>query len=88
MNIIEVVKRGKRFRRKGWDSWLEEHEISQMIRADILADDWEVESPPVTITREQFDAAWSEAVQKAGGRNLTYGNYECFSDLVAEELGL
>ena len=97
MNIIEAIKSGKRFRRKSWTSpknWLTEkgelalnHWLDLPVDS-IIADDWEVESEPVTITREDFDAACGRAVQKLEGRNITYGELRCFSDLVAKELGL
>jgi hypothetical protein len=34
----------------------------EFTREQLIADDWEVESQPVTITREDFDAAWRRAL--------------------------
>ena len=112
MNIIEAIKSGKRYRRRGsisvdnktlaFDSngnlglavnggapdWYDSDYIDYVFSMrDVLDNDWETEPVYVAITREQFDAAWLEAIQKAGG-NLTYGYFECFSKLVAKELGL
>jgi len=55
---------------------------STIIVAELLADDWEVESQAVTITREQFEAAWREAI----GWNEPFGALAF--DAVAKELGL
>lgn len=66
MNIIEAIKSGKRFRRHadipGTKRWLgplnEQKDWDTYFQLwDILADDWEIMSEPVTITREQFDQA-------------------------------
>ena len=48
---------------------------------DVLADDWEVESEPVTITREEFDAAWSKIWPNDP-------QFDSERNLIAEELGL
>ena len=87
MNIIDAIKSGKRFRRQGNTSWYSrmaaEYQtinISAISREDFLADDWEVESEPVTITREQFDAAWDNALLMIGTR--------LDRDALAKELGL
>jgi hypothetical protein len=59
MNIIEAVKSGKRFRRKGQPRYLELfHDIDLCLSVvDIAADDWEVEEKKVTITESDFNAA-------------------------------
>jgi hypothetical protein len=84
MNIIEAINSGKRFKRKDWgDYYLARQEAFQ--REDVLADDWEVEPTPVTITREQFDAAWARTWafdNRWAASNLTV------ADLLAKELGL
>ncbi len=78
MNLIEAINSGKRFKRKDWgDYYLARQEAFQ--REDVLADDWEVE--PVTITREQFDAAW----KKGWGENF---QFILERDRIARELGL
>lgn len=67
MNLIEAVKSGRPFRRVAWlktdyrnpDSWSQ-----SFLKQDILADDWEIQEPTVTITRSQFweavNAEWTE----------------------------
>lgn len=60
MTIIEAIKSGRPFRRKGDGSWYCDHDRSDcaMFRVpDILADDWEIQEPAVTITRSQFNEA-------------------------------
>jgi hypothetical protein len=63
MTLIEAIKTGKRFRRKGSIGYYEPKLLpnTYFIVDEVLADDWEVEPTPITITREQFDAAWDEA---------------------------
>lgn len=73
MNLIEAIKSGRPFFRKshahhGEDpyrdglAWLrsfqlEECNNSHLVVDDILADDWEIQEPTVTLTRIQFFAA-------------------------------
>lgn len=65
MNIIEAIKSGRRFRRKGWLSdgiftgtdWVQPSNHHCLRREDIIVDDWEVESEAVTITEQQFNLA-------------------------------
>jgi hypothetical protein len=73
MNIIEAINSGRKYRRKGEELWYESEEDNRdyvFPLGAILADDWEIESTPVTITREDFDAACGRAVQKSDGRNI------------------
>jgi hypothetical protein len=73
MNLIEAIKSGRRFRRSSWTSrdyyptdsgW-----VNLPIEA-VVADDWEVEEPTSTITLEQFDKAWSDALEIGLPNNL------------------
>lgn len=60
MNIVEAIKSNKKYRRKGEKGWYDTvKDFSHYVFSvrDVLADDWETEAEPVTITREQFDAA-------------------------------
>ena len=61
MNIIEAIKSGKRFRRRGQPRYLELfHDIDLCLSAvDITADDWEVEEKQSIITASDFDRACS-----------------------------
>lgn len=47
LSLIEAVRSGKRFRRKGWEGWVEPCESAvqdfQFSRDGIMADDWETE---------------------------------------------
>ena len=89
MNIIEAIKSGKRYRRKTFHTtWFSMSDVVSWAQSDILADDWEVEQVPVTVTEDSFAAAWKRAVRKTGGDDITYGGFQSFRDLVAKELGL
>jgi hypothetical protein len=64
VNLIEAIKSGKRFRRTSWTNrpWID----ADIGRLDmpldaIIADDWEIELPTVTINRHQFNEAWDDA---------------------------
>lgn len=59
MNIMQAIKSGKRFRRPTWGIYYSEsHEgFLELTPEDLLADDWEVVNPAVTITSEAFDNA-------------------------------
>jgi hypothetical protein len=59
MNIIEAIKSGKRFRRKGQTRYLELfHDIDLCLSVgDITADDWEVEEKKAPISASEFDHA-------------------------------
>ena len=63
MNIIEAIKSGRPFRRPDRHGWIEVHDnglrwVNQggitITLKDILADDWEIQEPSVTITANQF----------------------------------
>lgn len=62
MNLIEATMTGRPFRRKGSDifivfDWKCASQRASFTRADLLADDWEIQEKEVTITRTQFWAA-------------------------------
>jgi hypothetical protein len=87
MNIIDAIKSGKRFRRIEWSihDWIahDRNDLpARLSRSDIIASDWEVENQPVTITREQFNAAWDRATPY--NRLID----DELLELVAKELGL
>jgi hypothetical protein len=92
VNIIEAMKSGKWFRRKGKTSWYSPisdnyplMNICAISRENFFADDWEIESTPVTITREQFNAAWDKALDESALRG-----FNCFAlhHCLTKELGL
>jgi len=89
MNIQEAIKSGKRFRRPDWFEYCPAADLRnpdgyyEIWPDDLLADDFEVEEKSVTITREQFDAAWDNALPMR--RN---GWTERHRNALAEELGL
>jgi len=43
MTIIEAMKSGRPFRRKGWDSWIQPSKTGVFYSSEILADDWEIQ---------------------------------------------
>ena len=68
MNIIEAVKSGRRFRRKGWDpdhqNWHSYMADIMVDNTDVIADDWEVEELSITLTRTQIERAYLEAIKE------------------------
>ena len=89
MNIQEAIKSGKRYRRKGrgeLDWYDPDYRDYVFCMRAILAEDWEVESKPVTITREQFDAAWRRALDVCENMEITTQRY--LYEIVVRELGL
>ena len=66
MNLLEALKSGKPFRRKGFASWWIEdgsEKFYTMSKEDMLAE-YEVQEPSVTITRTQFFEAAAEAMKE------------------------
>ena len=74
MTLIESLKSGKRFRRPGFP-WIEVNgpninyaagtkSVYYLNASEVLAEDWEIESTPVTITKEQFWDAYDSAVSR------------------------
>lgn len=62
MTLIEAMIAGKKIKRKPWAEFIAiDKEYISLPPGDILADDWETEPVTVSITREQFDAAWYQA---------------------------
>lgn len=94
MNIIEAIKSGKRFKRKSEIAWMSGDQLYNYVKADIIAEDWEVEPEPVTVTEYQFYSAYARALNKAmtsfGG--ISAPSQEALADIdriwkeVAEEL--
>lgn len=62
MNLIDAIKSGKPFRRPD-QPWYGGMPNSFRV-VDILADDWEIQEPTVTITASQF---W-EAIEATWGK--------------------
>jgi hypothetical protein len=89
MTLQEALKSGRNFRRRaarmaGDSIWLSPT-YNDFDRDDVLADDWEIEEPTVTITRSQLNAAVHYAVQY----QRTFQNpYKAVEDILAEMLGL
>lgn len=91
MNIIDAIKSGKRFRRIEWSihDWIahDRNDLpARLSRSDIIASDWEIESQAVTITREQFNAAWARAEDIC--ENMEKKTWVYLHSIVARELGL
>lgn len=99
MNLLEAIKSGRPFRRKNWDLWTQVHgncvtqpglteglRQAHMCYEDILADDWEIQEPTVTITRAQF----LEAVESVLGSFNLFGDAiaDCAMRTLAHSLGL
>ena len=64
MNIIDAIKSGRKYRRKGFHSWclpVAEKNNYHFSIEDLLADDWEVEEKAVTLTISDLSKAYDEA---------------------------
>jgi hypothetical protein len=86
MNIIEAIKSGKIYFRKNDSQRFIPGDEYDFTYCQVLAVDWEVEQTPVTITREQFDAAWRRALDVYENMQITTQHY--FYEVVVRELGL
>jgi hypothetical protein len=82
VNLIEAIKSGRRFKRKSEIAWMSDDQLYNYVKADIIAEDWEIESQPVTITREQFDKAVHDSLR------FRCCDDDSLFDLIAEKLGL
>lgn len=84
MNLIEAIKSGKPFRRPGRD-WTPR----LFSPADVLADDWEIQEPTVTITRAQLNqavlATWED---DAVDWDQHEESYHSLAEVLARKLGL
>jgi len=87
MNIIDAIKSGKRFKRVEWlnsDYYSANPKFLNIGTEDVLANDWEVESLPVTITANEFMNAYFKASQS---EDLKHGRMD-LCHLIMLELGL
>jgi hypothetical protein len=71
MKLHQVLEQGLPIRRKGNHSWVlldqwcpGDWEALHFSLEDVLADDWEVQEPKVTITRSQFWDAVAEVLKE------------------------
>jgi hypothetical protein len=71
LNIIEAINSGKRIKRKGWPEF-QHYENHYQARhtgwEDIVAQDWEIEEPAISVTRSQVIEAWVRALKTWGAR--------------------
>lgn len=58
MTLIEAIKSGRPFRRKGHAWFVGMPDLFKI--GDVLADDWETQEQTVTITRTQFLEAFGQ----------------------------
>ncbi len=66
MIIQEAIKSMKRFRRHGKFQWYTGDGGQILLcRADIIADDWEIESEKFEVTEAQLRAAWFKVINKS-----------------------
>lgn len=62
MNLIDAVRSGRPIKRRSWDDglkgWLNlgGHRVL-LEKCEILAEDWEIDEPKVSITRAQLEVA-------------------------------
>lgn len=86
MNIIEAVRSGKPFRRKGdgdHDWMVAPIELSA---TNILANDWEIQEPRITITKTQFFEAFGQCFCEPEFKKMAMQS--SFGLLLANKLGL
>lgn len=102
MNLVEALKTDRPIRRKSWNKqmgwWDPKHlldvwgrgDLRPWSRQDILADDWEVQDIPVSITREKFWDACSAALTEARSDRQVGTMYTIGAVIVllAKKLGL
>lgn len=60
MTIIEAIKSGRPFRRPLQTNYtlMDQWEWYSFRQEDLLADDWEVEEPKITVTLSEKDLNW------------------------------
>jgi hypothetical protein len=63
MNIIDAVKSGLPFKRKGSEGWCDSAVSYMWGSNSLLATDWEVQEQTVTITKAQLRHAWNDMPQ-------------------------
>ncbi len=91
MNLIDAIKSGSPFARGNisyvsFGDWVDQVEGDRsLLRQHILADDWEIQEPTVTITLTQFWDAIADAYKENG--NLYPPVHELFKP-IARKLGL
>jgi len=57
MNLIEAIKSGKPFRRKGWGYYLNSRDGGSLEFDSILATDWEIQEQKIELTWRQVQDA-------------------------------
>lgn len=82
LTIQEAIQSGLPFKREIWTEFYVSKNFDGYSIKDILATDWQIQVPEVTITREKL----AEALNKAD-KEIVYTNAQ-YVDIVAEALGL
>ena len=95
LTLVEAIRSGKRFKRAIWNSFGKMREdglvefssaqSTRLIMVEILATDYELELPKVTIDREMLEAAWNKATDATG---LCHSEDSPAFKVVCKELGL
>lgn len=75
MNIIEAIKSGKRFRRKTYDIWWDaviksyasQTATFNLMPADLIAEDWEIEEEKIEVTKTQLYEAYMNSLGSYSG---------------------
>ena len=91
LTIQEAIQSGLPFKREGCLAWYRTTKQPVFSIEHILAQDWEIKVPEVTITREKLAEAWDKKLAGESGLcNLSYLRAECSMafDAFAKELGL
>ena len=82
LTIQEAIKSGLPFKRPNKTRYHLNNDCCAYTTEEVLANDWELQVPEVTITREKL----AEAVRKAD-KEVVYTS-EQYIDVLAKELGL
>lgn len=93
LTIQEAIQSGLPFKRPNDLAWIKNNRHKDiysitLVPDDIIATDWEIKVPEVTITREKLAEAWDKVVEPwdMSGMGKAYAS-ECF-DAFCKELGL
>lgn len=102
MTLLEAIRSGRPIRRKGWGHWYKRRgcEHNDIYYRDdgsfdvalnvspkiVIAEDWEIQEPTVTITRSQFWEAFESVAEDWEGQHFTISKNLAL--ILARKLGL
>lgn len=72
MTLIEALKSGRNYKRQGDKLWHTLENDYRFTKEDILADNWVVEEPTITITKSELIKAYVDTLK--GVSNYTFND--------------